>query len=192
MPAPAKITGDQLRATTAVLVEDLGPTAVSMRLVADRLGVRAPSLYKHVADREALLGLVRDGAIADIGSAMAAAEREAPTADPAERLRAHAHAVRRYAHRRPQAFGLVFQPSHLPQSAPETLVASISLLLRACDELVGPQRALEAARTLTAWLTGFISMENAAAFQLDGDVDEAFTYGAEAVIAGIAASATRR
>jgi AcrR family transcriptional regulator len=39
-----------------------GPEAVSMRNVADRLGIKAPSLYKHVRDKAALESLlVADG-----------------------------------------------------------------------------------------------------------------------------------
>jgi len=44
-------------------------------------------------------------------------------------------------------------------------------------DLVGPADKLSAARLLTAWATGFISMELAGAFQLGGNVDAAFEYG---------------
>jgi hypothetical protein len=52
------------------------------------------------------------------------------------------------------------------------------------EELVGPDRALEAARTLVAWSHGFVSMELAGAFRLGGDVDAAFGFGADAVLRG--------
>lgn len=190
MPAPRKIAAADLRATAAVLVEDHGPAALTMTLVASRLGVRAPSLYKHVADREALLGLVRDDAMAELTATMSAAERAVGVRSaPGTRIRAQARAVRAYALRRPQSFSLVFQPNHLPPASPDALMTSVAPLLRACHELVGPDRALDATRALTAWLTGFIAMENAAAFQLDGDIDEAFTFGVDVSIAGITAMA---
>lgn len=193
MPAPRKIAAADLRATAAVLVEDHGPAALTMTLVASRLGVRAPSLYKHVADREALLGLVRDDAMAELTATMSAAERAVGVRSaPGTRIRAQARAVRAYALRRPQSFSLVFQPNHLPPASPDALMTSVAPLLRACHELVGPDRALDATRALTAWLTGFIAMENAAAFQLDGDIDEAFTFGVDVSIAGITAMADAR
>src|SRR6266508_2755941 len=40
--------------TARALLEEEGPEAVSMRRIADRLGIRAPSLYKHLADKAAL------------------------------------------------------------------------------------------------------------------------------------------
>jgi hypothetical protein len=50
--------------------------------------------------------------------------------------------------------------------------------------VVGQERALDAARTLAAWLHGFASMELAGAFRLGGDVDAAFEFGVAAVIDG--------
>ncbi len=52
-------------------------------------------------------------------------------------------------------------------------------VLRAAAEVAGPEHALEAARTFTAWAHGFITMELAGAFNLGGDVDAAFDYGVE-------------
>ncbi len=55
------------------LLEEEGPEGVSMRLVAGRLGVRAPSLYKHLPDKAAMenamiaIGLRRQGAALEAG-----------------------------------------------------------------------------------------------------------------------------
>jgi hypothetical protein len=53
----------------------------------------------------------------------------------------------------------------------------------------GPHHALEAARTVVAWATGFISMELADAFRMGGDVDRAYTIGMERLADAIAAPA---
>jgi len=37
--------------TARALLEDEGPDALSMRRLAERLGIRAPSIYKHFADK---------------------------------------------------------------------------------------------------------------------------------------------
>jgi Tetracyclin repressor-like, C-terminal domain len=47
--------------------------------------------------------------------------------------------------------------------------------------------ALPAARATSAFCHGFVSMELAGAFRLDGDIDRAFAESVEAVLAGIEA-----
>jgi AcrR family transcriptional regulator len=43
----------EIVAAARAILEEGGPEALSMRAIAERLGIRAPSLYKHVPDREA-------------------------------------------------------------------------------------------------------------------------------------------
>jgi hypothetical protein len=64
--------------------------------------------------------------------------------------------------------------------------ASRALFDRIAD-LAGDDRALEAARTVVAWAHGFVSMELAGAFRLDGDVDEAFAYGIDRLVEAVGA-----
>jgi AcrR family transcriptional regulator len=63
----------EILAEARVLVEEEGLEALSMRRLATRLGVRAPSLYKHLADKQALLdGLIAE-ALREQGDIMRAA-----------------------------------------------------------------------------------------------------------------------
>ena len=48
-----------------------------------------------------------------------------------------------------------------------------------------PGDPLPAARTFTAWIFGFCTMEQAGAFRLGGDVDEAFEFGLDALLGAI-------
>lgn len=54
-------------------------------------------------------------------------------------------------------------------------------MLRIARDLAGEEDALSAARLLTAWAVGFVQMELAGAFQLGGELDEAFEYGLRGV-----------
>ena len=45
--------------------------------------------------------------------------------------------------------------------------------------------ALDAARLVTAWATGFVSMELSGSFRFDGDLDQAFEYGLDRLLAGL-------
>jgi hypothetical protein len=51
--------------------------------------------------------------------------------------------------------------------------------------LAARDRALEAARLLTAFVHGFASMELAGAFRLGGDVDAAYRYAIDAIVVGV-------
>ncbi len=46
------------------------------------------------------------------------------------------------------------------------------------------------ARTMVAWAHGFVTMELAGAFRLGGDIDAAYAFGIESILAGVSASAS--
>ncbi len=115
-------------------------------------------------------------------------DEAASTGEPAGDLRALAHALREFALRDPHGFGVLFQP--LPgDSSPDAsaYAAAAAPVLRATTELAGPADALAAARTLTAWASGFLRMELAGGFQLGEDVPAAYDYGIRLLVDAMAA-----
>ena len=54
----APLDRDRLVAAAFALLEEVGLEGLSMRPLASRLGVQAPALYWHVADKSELLGLM--------------------------------------------------------------------------------------------------------------------------------------
>lgn len=164
MPTPDRTSLDEIVTAAADLLDAAGPSAVTMQAVATRVGVKAPSLYKRVRDRDALLRLVADAAADDLARRL-----EATPGD----LAALARAFRSFGQARPQAFRLLFAGV----ADPAATARSSEPVLRAAAAAVGDAHALDAARLLTAWATGFVSMELAGAFRLGGDLEEAFSYG---------------
>ncbi|WP_353828909.1 TetR/AcrR family transcriptional regulator [Agromyces sp. SYSU T0242] len=187
MPAPSKVTPGALRRAGREVLEQRGPSGLTMQSVATVLGVRAPSLYKHVRDRDDLVRVVAEDVAGELGALLdAALEGSAGAADAARSLAASA---RRFALANPHGYGLLFGP--LPDGARvrgSALERSSLALLEVSRRLVGESEALEAARTLTAWLHGFTSMELAGAFRLGGSVDDAWSYGLEHLIRGLGGS----
>jgi AcrR family transcriptional regulator len=53
-----RLRGEILAAAEALLIETGDESAVSIRAIADRVGVTPPSIYRHFADKEALLRAV--------------------------------------------------------------------------------------------------------------------------------------
>lgn len=174
--APSRTSVDEIVRAAASVLEEKGLPGLTMQAVAHAVGVRAPSLYKHVAGREGLLRLLAEDAARDLGDRVDAA---APPGMPSRAaLAAAAVALRRFAKDRPVAFRLVFQPGGEAVGAgPEVSRRAAATLLRIAEELAGTEHALDAARTVTAWASGFVSMELAGAFRMGGDVDRAFAFG---------------
>jgi AcrR family transcriptional regulator len=181
MPAHAQTSTAAIVAAGRRLLEDRGVDALTMHGVAVAVGVRAPSLYKRVRNRSDLLRLILEDVTDELTSALDAA---ATSGDPVTDLRAMAAVYRRFAHANPVTYTLMFAPQAGPGAAARS-VRSSATLLRLVAELAGPAHTLPAARTMVAWAHGFISMELAGAFRLGGDVEQAWDFGLDRVLATI-------
>lgn len=104
-----------------------GPTAVSLRRLAGRLGVTAPALYSHFDSKDALLAAI---AADEFALLIERVESVADgVADPIERIRLQARAYVDHALDNPALFQVmtVFRPAWSPQqAAPELPMASKS------------------------------------------------------------------
>lgn len=92
-----------LAATRAV--EQRGHTDVSLRPLADQLGVTQPAVYRHFESKGELLALVAARAWGDLQGALAAAVQG--HREPLEAVRASGRAYVRWAHAHPQLFRLL-------------------------------------------------------------------------------------
>lgn len=212
-PARAKTTDEAILDAAAGLLETGGLDALTMQAVAAEVGVRAPSLYKRVRDRAALVRAVQEAGAAELGAAL---RHVAKGKDPRADLLAMADTFRAFAHRRSGAYGLLF--AALPDDmrvAPETNQAAVAPVLTAIAALQarggrgrhggrggrgrkpdakaaakagGGDPPLEAARLFVAFAHGFVSMELAGAFRLGGDVDRAWRTGVVTIVDAVADS----
>lgn len=189
MPAPSRTSKGAIIAAARAILEEEGLDAVTMQSVAARVGVRAPSLYKHVADRSALVRAVIDAVTVDLATAVTPRR---PSGDPLDDLRAIARRYRTFVRENAAAYALLFArlgPDLEPD--PGTLAAMGEPIVEATRRAMGDDGALEAARTFVAWAHGFTSLEGAGGFRLGGDLDAAYANGIEIILAGITERASR-
>ena len=164
MPYPAKISTAEVRETALRLLEAQGIEAVSMRSLAEVLGVRASSLYRHIAHRKALLALLSEDAASQLREALvAAASRQAGR--PA--LEAVALAFVTFARTRPHLYALLHTPRPPEVGAGggqrlwQFILAQVSLASGQPDDTAGTV-------ALWAFLHGFAELERSGLYGLSG------------------------
>jgi AcrR family transcriptional regulator len=141
------------------LLEEEGEAALTMRRLADRLGIRAPSLYKHIPDKAELeLALVREG-LEEFGEAFRAAGPSLGTLAGAYRTWALAH---------PHLYRLMNDRPLPRDRLPEGLEA------RAAEPLLAAVGDPNGARAAWAAAHGLASLELAGRFPGDADLDAAW------------------
>lgn len=148
------------------LLEEQGNEALTMRRLADRLGIRAPSLYKHLPDKAALEAAIIATGLEDLAREVEAAVDTAP-----EPLSAIAAVYRAFALAHPHLYLLStnrpLPRKRLPDGVEDRAAAP---LLRATGD-----RAL--ARAFWAFGHGMITLELAGRFPPDADLDAAWRAG---------------
>lgn len=192
MTRPASVTtstrGRELVAAGRQLLEEEGPEALTMRRLADRVGIRAPSLYKHLPDKAALeaaiiaTGLEEAAATFERavgsgnGTATDAGDRAGGVASAVAgngggALPALAAAYRRFALEHPHLYRLMnngpLPREHLPPGLEERTAAP---LLRVAG---GQARA----RAVWAFAHGMVMLELDHRFPPDADLDAAWQAG---------------
>jgi AcrR family transcriptional regulator len=181
MPAHAQTSTAAIVAAGRRLLEERGPHALTMREVADAVGVRPPSLYKRVRDRSDLLRLIADDVADELTAAAGAA---ANSGDPGTALRELLTGYRGFARANPAAYSLMYAQQQAPGAIERSERASATLL-RLTTELAGPRNALPAARMIVAWANGFVTMELAGAFRLGGDLEQAWNFGLDRILEAV-------
>ncbi len=162
-----KLTLDRIVAASMAVFAETGYHGLSMRRVADRLGVHAGSLYYHVKDKDALLRLMADQVAQqafDAGTeALAGLAEDAPWPD---RVHAQAAALRQTIRSHPGGAALL-------ASSPQTLSpGALGLMERLLGTLkqagVPAADRIIAADTVLSHITGFVLQEQTEPVALDG------------------------
>jgi AcrR family transcriptional regulator len=160
----------EIVAAARELLESKGVEALSMRRIAERLNIRAPSIYKHLPDKEAL-----EAALISDGMAEWAELCERAIRDGDDPLVAFGNAYRSFARGHPHLYRLMTErplPRELLTPGVEERAA------RPLIEAVGGDPDL--ARALWAFAHGMVVLELNDRFPSDADLDAAWRRGLRA------------
>jgi AcrR family transcriptional regulator len=163
-------------AAAADLADEAGHDQLTMALLAQRLGVQTPSLYKHVQSLDDVRRRVAALAMTELGDAVrdAVAGRSGRDA-----LAGLATAFRQFVTQHPGRYATTVGsrfagPDDPLLAASGRLLNAIAAVLRGYD--VRPEEMTHALRTLRSLLHGFTTLQVADAFQWAGDPDDTFAW----------------
>jgi AcrR family transcriptional regulator len=163
-------------AAAADLADEVGLANVTMGLLAERLGVRAPSLYKHVASQADLNRRIAALALTELGDQL----RDAlPGRAGRDALAAATQTIRAFAIEHPGRYATTVR---LDAGGPDDPVAAAevgvfeSLTAVLAGYRIDPADTVHALRMLRSLLHGFATLEAAGGFQWDTDVDKSFEW----------------
>ena len=157
----------EIVAAARELIEEEGLDALSMRRLADRLGIRAPSIYKHLPDKQALENALISATFEDQADRFEAAAAEA--GDPVAAL---ARAYRDFARRHPHLYRLM---TERPLDRDALAPGAEERAARPIIEALGGDRDL--ARGFWAFAHGMTILELNQRFPPDADLDSAWQRG---------------
>jgi AcrR family transcriptional regulator len=160
----------EIVAAARELLEAEGPEGLSMRRVAERLGIRAPSIYKHLPDKQALEAAVVSQGFDELAGVFERAVRDAD--DP---LGALARAYREHATRHPHLYRLM---TERPLDRDRLAAGVEERAARPLVEVAGGDE--DAARALWAFAHGMAILELNGRFPAGADLDAAWETGVKA------------
>jgi AcrR family transcriptional regulator len=170
----------------AALADDTGLDGLTLAGVAERLGVRSPSLFNHIPG--GLAGLRRELALLGLRELTARMGRAAIGKAGDDAVRALADAYRAYGRARPGLYaatlrstlGMDEEARRAGQELVELALAALAAYQLSHDE------ALHAVRGLRAIVHGFVALEAAGGFGLPLDLDESFRRLVDAFVRDLA------
>lgn len=163
-------------AAGAALADEVGIAHLTMGSLAERLGVRTPSLYKHVGGQDDLTRRIAVLALTEAADAVGLAVQGYAGRDA---LAAAARAFRGFVLDHPGRYAATVGmessgPDDPLAAAGERLLSAFLAVLRGYDL---PDADVDhALRTLRSLCHGFATLQSAGGFQWSADIDESFEW----------------
>lgn len=150
-------TRERIRLAAYELLKAKGVEGLSMRALADRLHIKAPSLYKHISDKEEIIADLQARGLEEFGRAIKKAGKS---------RKAKALAYRKWALENPHLYEITVSIPLLRERIPIGLEDGITKMI---IEITGKDH--EHARAVWALMHGLVDLEIAGRFPEDADLE---------------------
>ncbi len=178
------VTREQLISVAGQLADENGLEQLTLSQVAERLGIRIPSVYNHV---NGLPGLQRELAILGGRQFMERIQRAAVGKSADEAMIAIAQAFRRYAREHPGLYAAsVRAPAADDPEAQRYGREVVDVVLAVLEPYhLNETDAIHAVRGLRSIVHGFVMLEQAGGFGMPVDREGSFLFLVKAYLAGL-------
>jgi AcrR family transcriptional regulator len=187
--ARAGLSEDRVVVEAGRIADEVGLSRLTLAALAESLGVRQPSLYKHIDGMDALQRSIAVRAKSELGEVLG---RAAVGKAGDDAIRALSTAYRRWALEHPGRYSATVRAPELGDYDDEA--ASASVVGVVFDVLAGYDLhgvdAIDATRALRSTLHGFIALESSGGFGLPVDIDRSFERLVDGLVVALHALAT--
>ena len=172
--ARAGLTPDVVVSEAALLADRDGLAALTLADLAAHLGVRSPSLYKHVGGLPDLHRRLAVQGLTELAAAMGDGPGE--NASASARLQYLGHAYRRFATERPGLYAASLRAPAADEPDVAAAAGDLTSFVLGLLASFGLPRAdlVHSARSVRSALHGFVALEAVGGFGLPQSVDESF------------------
>jgi AcrR family transcriptional regulator len=150
-------TRERISVIAYELLREKGISGLSMRAMADRLHIKAPSLYKHIADKEEIIADLQARGLKEFGLAINKAGKS---------RKAKALAYRKWALENPNLYEITISIPLLRARLPEGLEDGVTKMI---IEITGKDH--EHARAVWALMHGLVDLEIAGRFPKNANLE---------------------
>jgi AcrR family transcriptional regulator len=150
-------TRERISVAAYELLKERGIEGLSMRALADRLHIKAPSLYKHIADKEEIIADLQARGLQEFGVAIKGAGKS---------RKAKALAYRKWALENPHLYEITVSIPLLRDRIPVGLEDGVTKMI---IEITGKDH--EHARAVWAMMHGLVDLEIAGRFPKDANLE---------------------
>ena len=187
--ARAGLSQDRVVVEAERIADQVGLSRLTLAALAASLGVRQPSLYKHIDGMDALQRSIAVRAKTELGEVLG---RAAVGKAGDDAIRALSTAYRRWALEHPGRYSATVrapQPGDTDDEAASAAVVGVVFDVLAGYDLHGID-AIDATRALRSTLHGFIALESSGGFGLPVDIDRSFERLVDGLVVALKTLAT--